>query len=315
MRAEQLSLFGEGKGKEYILAPLVTPMLTKESSLASAIGGFQQHMASTGFAENTQKAFLGDLRLLSRYVGLTKPVWEIGTQELVDFLAYLRYYRGVPCTSKSYARRVTTLKSFFKWLAEEGVIPSDPAAALIHEPASSPLPQILYDAQVESLLAATRALLERSEKPDARPHLLVTLLLSTGLKKSECMAIRLSHIDISPSPTLYVRQEQPRKRLKERKLRLPPDFPKTLALYREQYAPRERLFECTARNLEYVLHQVAEEAGIEDGLSFEALRMTSAVRDYRAGMPPDLLREKLGLSKVTWREKEKQIKTLAGPAL
>lgn len=317
MRAEQLPLFPtEGEGKEYVFTPLKTRTLTPGSSLAFTIGGFHDHMVHQGFTQNTIKAFLGDLRLLSRYIGLTKPVQEIGTQSLRDFLTYLRYHRGVPCTPKSYARRVTTLKLFFKWLAEEGAIPSDPAAALIHEPASSPLPQVLYDAQVERLLEVTKGHME-GDKADARPHLLVTLLLYTGLKKEECMNIKLSHIDTSDpiAHILYVRYNDPRKRQKERKLRLPPDFAETLPLYLEEYAPKDHLFECTARNLEYVLADVAKEAEIEEGLSFERLRMTSAVRDYRAGMPSERLREKLGLSKVTWQEKEKQIKILAGPAL
>jgi len=140
-------------------------------------------MVRQGFTQNTIKAFLGDLRLLSRYTGLVRPVQEIGTQTLWGFLTYLKYHRGVPCTPKSYARRVTTLKVFFKWLAQEGVIPSDPAAALIHEPASSPLPQILYDAQVERLLEVTKGRME-GDKADARPYLLVTLLLHTGLKSA-----------------------------------------------------------------------------------------------------------------------------------
>jgi len=317
MRAEQLSLFPtEGEGEEYILPPLKTPALTPESSLASAIGGFHDYMVRQGFTQNTIKAFLGDLRLLSKYTGLTEPVQEIGTKTLWGFLTYLKYHRRAPCTPKSYARRVTALKVFFKWLAEEGAIPSDPAAALIHEPASSPLPQILYDIQVERLLEVTKGRME-SDKADARPHLLVTLLLHTGLKKEECMKIKLSHIDTSDpaAPILYVRYDNPRKRHKERKLWLPPGFAETLSLYLEEYAPKEYLFECTPRNLEYILADVAEEAEIKEGLSFERLRITSAVRDYRAGMSSDKLREKLGLSKVTWQEKEKQIKTLAGPAL
>lgn len=316
MRAEQLPLFAEGEGEEYTLPPLETRDLTPESSLASAIGGFHDYMVRQGFTPNTIKAFLGDLRLLSKYTGMTKSVEEIATQTLRDFLTYLMYHRGVPCTSKSYARRVTTLKVFFKWLAQEGIIPSDPAAALIHKSASSPLPQVLYDAQVERLLEVTKGRLE-GDKADPRPHLLVTLLLHTGLKKEECMRIKLSHIDTSDpvAPVLYVRYDDPRKRRKERKLQLPPDFAGTLPPYLEGYAPKEHLFECTARNLEYVLADLAEEAEIKEGLSFEKLRMTSAVRDYRAGMAQDRLREKLGLSKVTWREKEKQIKMLAGPPL
>ncbi|MBI3287555.1 MAG: tyrosine-type recombinase/integrase [Chloroflexi bacterium] len=314
MRADQLPLFPgvEAKG-QFVSLPLDVRALDGKSSLAAAMGAFHEHMVRQGFSPNTIKAFSGDLRLLAKFLGQNKAIGEIGTQDLVDFLTYLRFYRGVPCAPKSYARRVTTLKVLFGWLSKEKVIAADPAAALVHEPASSPLPEVLYDDQVERLLQTTKKIMERAEKPDPRPHLLVTLLLHTGLKKSECLGIRLSHLDLSSpqNPALYVRYEDPRKRKKERVLQLPPNFPSLFGRYQERYAPKERLFECTARNLEYVLADAAREAGLAQGVSFENLRMTAALRDYRAGVPADRLREKLGLSAVSWREREAKLKRLA----
>jgi len=289
--------------------------LTRESPLSAAIGGFRQYMIRKGFTENTIKAFLNDLRILTRYLGDDRPLSQIGTSDLNDFLTYLRYYRGVPCKPKSYARRVTTLKVFFGWLAEEGIIPSDPAAPLIHQRVTTPLPQILYENQVEKLLQTTEGLM-RADKPDARPHLLVTLLLQTGIKKGECMAIRLSDIDTSDpkAPVLYIRYSNPKMKHKERKLRLPADFVPILRQYLAEYQPKERLFECTARNLEYVLDNVARQAGLEN-ISFEILRWTCAVRDYKAGIPSDKLRRKLGLSKISWQETSEKLEKLASPPL
>ncbi|MBC8248706.1 MAG: tyrosine-type recombinase/integrase [Anaerolineales bacterium] len=290
--------------------------LTRESPLSAAINGFHEHMIRKGFTENTIKAFLNDLRILTRYLGDDHPLSQIGTSELNDFMTYLRHYRGVPCNPKSYARRMTTLKVFFGWLAEEGIIPSDPAAPLIHQRASTPLPQILYQGQVEKLLQATEGLMH-ADKPDARPHLLVTFLLQTGIKKGECMAIQLNDIDTSEpkAPVLYIRYSNPKMKHKERKLGLSADFVPILQQYLAEYQPKERLFECTARNLEYVLDNAARLAGLET-ISFEILRWTCAVRDYKAKMPSDKLRQKLGLSRITWQEEAlEKLKKLASPPL
>lgn len=289
--------------------------LTTESPLSAAIGDFQQYMIQQGFTENTIEAFLNDLRIFTRYLDDDPALSQIGTSKLNDFLTYLRYERGVPCSPKSYARRVTTLKVFFGWLAEEGIIPHDPAAPLIHQRVSAPLPQILYEGQVEKLLQAAESLVQ-AEKPDARPHLLVTLLLHTGIKKGECMGIRLSDIDTSnpKAPVLYIRYSNPKRKHKERKLRLPADFAAILRQYLAEYQPQEQLFECTARNLEYVLDKVANLAGLEN-ISFEMLRWTCAVRDYEAGMRSDKLRQKLGLSKISWQETSEKLKKLASPPL
>jgi integrase/recombinase XerD len=274
-------------------------------------------MVRQRFTDNTIKAFRSDLRLLTRYLGTQRAIGEIATWDLQDFLAWLLYRRGVPCNPKSYSRRVTTLKLFFGWLAQEKIIPHDPAAALVHHRASTPLPQILYEGQVARLLETTHALMEDEVKPDARPHLLVTLLLHTGIKKGECMAIHLNHMDLSDPerPVLYIRYANPRMRKKERKLKLPSAFPAILERYLAQYQPKERLFECTARNLEYILGYMAERAGIRGGVSFEALRMTCAMRDYQAGMPLETLRQKLGLSSITWADTAEKIKKLAAPPL
>ncbi|MFN9905696.1 MAG: hypothetical protein ACK56F_06150, partial [bacterium] len=49
---------------------------------------------------------------------------------------------------------------------------------------------------------------------------------------------------------------------------------------------------------------ISELAHLPHQVSFEMLRWTSALRDYRDGMEHDHLRRKLGLSKITWRETE-----------
>jgi site-specific recombinase XerD len=294
--------------------------LTPESSLDTAMEHFADHMVQQAFAENTIKSFLGDLRILKRYLRGNPPVGQISTKDLQGYLHWLQYERGKPCSPKSYARRLTTLKVFFAWLADLGVLPRDPAAPLVHKPVQTPLPRILYDDQVEQVLAVTRQMMvgqPSGEKPDPRPHLLVTLLLNTGIKKQECMGIKLAHIDTSnpAGPAVHIRYDNPRMQHKERRLRLPPDWARTLVQYRQVYEPEVTLFPCTARNLEYVLANVAKLAGLPDGLSFEMLRWTCAVRDYQARMDADRLRRKLGLSQMSWQETEPKLVRLSEPPL
>jgi integrase/recombinase XerD len=273
-------------------------------------------MVEQELSPNTIRSFDSDLRLLARYLGPRTVIGTIGSKELEGFLKYLRSERGVPCNIKSWARRLTTLKVLFAWLAEEKVIPKDPAAAIVHQRVTTPLPQVLSDAEVRQLLAATAQWRHDAEKPDARAHLLVTLLLNTGIKKSECMNLAPADMDASDSPALFVRYESIRQRFKERKLRLPPEFPAILAEYLQQYQPMLKLFPCTARNLEYVLDEASKRAGLPPRrVSFETLRYTCAVRDLRGGMDEDLLRRKLGLSHITWADTLEKLKKLIAPAL
>jgi integrase/recombinase XerD len=295
------------------LAPAPPP--TDKSSLAAAIGAFEDHMLRQGFTDNTRRAFRSDLRLLTEALGRARSLESITIDDLQRFLAWMARYRGVACSPKTYQRRVTTLKVFFAWLTEVSVLAEDPALRLVHRHASAPLPGVLTDDQVAALLDETAAR-RRSEHPDPRPDLLVRLILYTGVKKGECMRLRLSDIDRDADhPTIFIRYEQPRRREKQRRLLLTPELIRLLTEYLAVYRPREYLFECTARNLEYVLADVTRSAGMEDGISFETLRWTCALRDHRAGMPAERLRHKLGLSPITWAEVEQKLQLLASAPL
>ncbi len=289
--------------------------LTAASSLLKAAEVYKLYLKAEGFSEYTIRAFRSDLRLLGDYLGHERPVGRISTADLNEFLRYLLHERGVPCSPKSYARRITTLKAFFKWLHANEVIPHDPAAALIQQSASTPVPEILSDEEVRRALAVTEELW-KGERRDPRPHLLLKLLLHTAIKKSECVSIRLEHIErqAADGPYVYIRYDDPAKKIKERKLPLPQDILPVLDDYLKTYSPDERLFPCTARNLEYVLADVAARAGIKKrsktGISFEMLRWTAAARDYRSGMDETLLRQKLGISEVTWQETRKKLDAL-----
>jgi site-specific recombinase XerD len=291
------------------------PGLTAESSLKAALGAFEQHMEEEGFALNSRKAFSSDIRLLGKYLGIGQPIGDIGTKTLNEFLAWLLHERGVPCSPKSYARRVTSLKLFFGWLREVGILLQNPAAAVIQASVSSPLPTLPFPDEIEAALAVTQQWRtgDNQRKPDARPHLLLTLLLQTGIKKGEAMAIVPNHIDRDDpnQPQLFIRYKNPSLRYKERKLNLDPDWLPILDEYRAQYQPADTLFTCTARNLEYILADIAEAAELEKGLlSFENLRWVSALWDYQAGVEPTAIRQKLGLSPITWRETKAKIERL-----
>ncbi len=290
--------------------------LTREAPLQAALGMFERYLMDEGFALNTVKAFVSDIRLLGRYLGIGTPIGEIGTKNLNDYLHWLTDERGIPCSPKSYARRVTTLKVFFRWLHETGVIPQDPSTAVIQQSVSSPLPDAPRVVDVDRALEIANAwrVGDGDHKPDARPYLLLSLLLKTGIKKGEAMAIVPNHIDDSEpdKPVLYVRYANPRLRYKERKLPLDPEWLEVLDEYTQQYRPTDTLFTCTARNLEYILRDVAEAAELPPGvLSFENLRWASALQDWRDNVEHDDIRQKLGLSKIGWRETKTKLRRLA----
>jgi integrase/recombinase XerD len=292
----------------------LTPALRADSSLEAAVTAFGEFMLRKGFSENTIKAFSNDLKIIISYLGPETRLAQVGTSDLTDFLNWLQNERGKPCSAKTLARRITTLKVFFGWLHGVGVIGTDPAEPVVQQPARPPLPDILRDEEVNRLLGVSRDQLWDRQKPDARPYLLLNLLLQTGMKKAEVARLLVEDIDASPSaPAVTIRYSDEAHAHKNRTLGLSPNIVPVLNQYLEQYKPKEYLFDCTPRNLEYVLQEVGERAGIRRmQVGFESLRWTSAVRDHRMGTPEDRLRQKMGLSKISWRETREKIFKLSG---
>jgi len=282
------------------------------TSLNAVIRAWAEELERAGRSQHTVKAFSGDMRLLARFVGPGQAINAIGTHDLKNFLEWMLDRRGVPCSPKTYARRVTSIKAFFRWLSETGVLAADPAAAVPQQTVLSPLPEVLNPGEVERVLevaGATRG----GDRPDARPYTLVGLLLETGIKKGECLAIHPNHVHLNAAegPILFVRYGDARKRYKERKIPLSPDWIEAYREYLTQYEPREHLFPWSPRRLEYLLEELGQTAGLKKHLSFDMCRWTTALRDYHAGKDKDAIRQKLGISKIQWREVGMKLDRLA----
>jgi len=140
------------------------------------------------------------------------------------------------------------------------------------------------------------------------------LLLATGIKKSECLGIHLNHIDLNDpgGPLVFVRYASPANRYKERKLTLPEDWVPAYEEYLLLYNPPDRLFPWSPRRLEYLLEDIGREAGLTKHLSFDMCRWTSALQDYLSNVEHEKIRQKLGVSKIQWRELFIKIKQLNG---
>src|SRR5688572_5466974 len=196
----------------------LTSHLTPQTTLASAIKSWEVYLADQGRSPNTIKAFLSDVRLLTTFLSPDTTLGMVSTKELNRYFEWMENERAVPCSPKTLARRITATKSLFRWLHQYGVLPFDPAEKVAQRSAISPLPTVLTSEEYDAaLLAADRH--RRGQKPDARPYTLVYLLLTTGIKKSETLGLKLEHVDLETpnGPQIFIRYASPANRYKERK--------------------------------------------------------------------------------------------------
>ena len=288
-------------------------IINSQTPLSLAINSWQLYLDDQGSSIHTIKAFIGDLNLLAAYLPPDQKIGSINTRELNNFLDWMQNKRGVPCSPKTLSRRITSLKSFFRWLAQYGAILVNPAEKVVQKSVRSPLPSVMYpDEMLAALEAANRY--RHNDKPDARYYVLLKLLLDTGIKKGELLSLTTNHIDLDApgGPILFVRYSNPKYRYKERKIDITEEWLEAYQEYAVQYDLSEKLFPWSQRRLEYLLEDIGEEIGLEDQLSFLMCRWTCALNDLTNGMEPNKIRQKLGISDIQWREVRLKLRKLAG---
>lgn len=287
--------------------------ITTNSLLTPTIHAWRLYLEDQGNSIHTVKAFLNDLRLLANYLPPDRSVGAIRTIDLDHFLEWMQHSRGVPCSPKTFARRITALKAFFRWLHTHGVILINPAEKVIQRSVISPLPEVLSPSEQQVILDAANAMRSAS-KPDARSYVLVKLLLETGIKKGECLALSTHHVDLEApnGPLVFVRYANPQQRNKERKIALSSEWVTAYEEYLSQYTLDDRLFPWSQRRLEYLLEDLSKMVGLTKHLSFDMCRWTCGVNDWQAGVEHHTIRQKLGVSKIQWREISMKLAQLSG---
>ena len=118
-------------------------------------------------------------------------------------------------------------------------------------------------------------------------------------------------IDDPKKAALYVRYSNPRFRYKERRLPLSEDWVEAYKDYAQRYDIKDQVFPWSQRRLDYLLSDVAEEAKFEKNISFDSLRWTSAVIDLVNGVDAETIRQKLGISKIQWRDVHERLHKIA----
>jgi integrase/recombinase XerD len=114
----------------------------------------------------------------------------------------------------------------------------------------------------------------------------------------------MHHLEIedSENPILFVRYANPSYRYKERKIPITAEWIEAYQEYLIQYDIKDHVFPWSQRRLEYLLEDMGKESGLEKHLSFDMCRWTCGLTDYQAGIEHNKIRQKMGVSKIQWRE-------------
>ncbi len=140
-----------------------------------------------GLASNTLQSYRRDLKRLIEFFHELPPQGV----SLDGLRTYLDGLRQSGLSSRSIARHLTSIRSFFEFLAQEGEIEENPADLLGAPKIGTALPKYLNYDRVNALVAAPDAGTANGRRDQA----MLQLLYATGLRVSELVSLRVGDLD------------------------------------------------------------------------------------------------------------------------
>ena len=220
-----------------------------------------------------------------------------GPSRLRRYSAWLASQGYAPST---IARRLASLRSYFRFLRRRGVVSSDPAAGLRNPKQARRLPRLLRVDEVIRLLDTVPV----DTPAGVRDRAMLETLYGGGLRVSELVGLDLADLDLE-SELVRVRGKGRRERLGpigqmanawiRRWIPLrEPKVPREPALFLNQRGTR-----LTARSVGRLLEQHLARAGLADAASPHTLRHSFATHLLDSGADLRSVQELLGHRKLT----------------
>jgi integrase/recombinase XerD len=143
-----------------------------------------------GLAANTIAAYRRDLEKFRAFCEPRRlgPA-QVERQHVVDFLGRL-YKQGLD--ARSVARQLVTLRTFFRFLAQEKVVRHDPVEHIESPRAWKRLPKFLTLEEVEKLLATA----DTTTPLGLRDRAMLEVLYATGLRVSELVKLKVADVQL-----------------------------------------------------------------------------------------------------------------------
>ena len=153
---------------------------------------FQEYLTvELGLAKNTQLAYMRDLRLLMKSLQLKadEELLQVSRQQLIAYLVRLKQEGRAAST---VARKLASIKAFYRFLTTERYIRRNPAEVLEAASRGLHLPKVLSVQEVERLLDEPNL----GTLDGYRDKTMLELLYATGMRVSELVNVPVKNIDM-----------------------------------------------------------------------------------------------------------------------
>ncbi len=159
--------------------------------------GFIDHISlEKRYSEHTRKAYLNDLKQFARFV---RAVYEVDILSEVAAISHIHIrswmvelaQNGI--SNRAINRKLSTLRSFFNYLRRKKSITKDPMLKIVTPKVGKRLPKFIQEKNTELLWDFETEGMSFSE---LRDMLVVRMLYTTGIRRSELIGMRFRDIDL-----------------------------------------------------------------------------------------------------------------------
>lgn len=266
-------------------------------SLDHALELFVNSLNSRGKSTNTIVAYKGDINQLLGFLKTSQNIADITAVSSSHLEAFKKDLSKNNYTAKSVSRKLNSIKNFFSFLKNEGVLSTDPSSEIKHPKYQNDLPKILKPIEYRSLRDACRN--------DVRATAIVELMLQAGLRIKEIENLRLE--DIKDNEIFIETYESHASRP------VPLNNSAKLAIKRYidegRYQTKTKNVFVTktgrrllARNIRSLLNRYFTKADIK-GIKVNDLRNTFIVYQLKSGVPIDIVSQVVGHKRISTTEK------------
>lgn len=267
-------------------------------TLQAAHEQFVQNLKDSGKAHATVIAYSKDIEQLVEFAEKEKNKTEVSDITDVEIEEFKELLKKQRYTGKSISRKINSIKAFFRYLMNEGVLNENPADIVSHPKYDQAPPRVLSKTEYRALRDASRG--------DARMSAVVELLLQTGMRISELAALQIGDVDFDRN-VITVRPQNSRA-----SRRVPLNAAAKQAVM-DYLAVRPRAREKTmfltktmrpflVRNIRTAIDRYFRLAGIKDA-KVNDLRHTFIVEQLKAGTPLVYISQLVGHKRITTTEK------------
>jgi integrase/recombinase XerC len=286
--------------------------MDKKSSrtpVEKAIDKFLHSLRQRNASVHTLKAYTGDLDNFAAYVG-ARDWRSIDHLTIRGFLSHL-YQKQLGKTS--VARALAAVRSFYGWLAQEGVVEQNPAALVSTPKLPKKLPRVPTIEEMNTVLDGQMP--EVASFPE-RDRMMFELLYGCGIRNSELIGINLDDIRLS-SEAILIRG----KGKKERYVPFGDSVKAALAAYLPQrqqtLAERKKITTAllinqrggrlTTRSVGRIIKKVAVAKGLSPDVHPHTLRHAFGTHMLEEGADLRSIQEMLGHERLSTTQRYTQL--------